>query len=199
MQHSLFNEPITIIDVDGDVVFYPHFYTQALSDQWLMALQSELDLKQENIILFGKKVLQPRLTAWVANSTVEYEYSGLNSIPQPWTDTALLMRSSLEQALGITFNGMLANYYRHGDDYMGWHRDNEASLGPKPVIASISLGVERRFDFRHRLTKDIKSIELSHGSLLVMKGDTQQHWEHRLPKQRQCPHPRLNLTFRHIT
>jgi alkylated DNA repair dioxygenase AlkB len=118
----------------------------------------------------------------------------------PWTTPLAALRQRLEVALGVTFNSVLANLYRDGADSMGWHSDDEASLGPQPVIASLSLGATRRFVLRHRRRRDLQTLTLSleHGSLLVMAGETQRHWHHAVPKTRQPVGARINLTFRHV-
>jgi alkylated DNA repair dioxygenase AlkB len=146
--------------------------------------------------------LQPRLTAWYGDATARYSYSGLDLTPQPWTPALLALRTQVEQATGVTFNSVLLNLYRTGQDSMGWHADDEPELGPEPVIASISLGATRRFRLRPRHSQQLPhaplGLDLPSGSLLVMRGTTQQHWQHAVPKTARPVGPRLNLTFRTI-
>nr|WP_086938937.1 alpha-ketoglutarate-dependent dioxygenase AlkB [Thaumasiovibrio occultus] len=152
--------------------------------------------RQEAITMFGRSVMQPRLQCWMGDKS--YTYSGLALKPLKWHYLLVPIRNRLMQEFGVDFNAVLLNYYRDGHDYMGYHRDNEKSLGEQPVIASLSLGVERRFLFRHRQSKEVVEYRLAPGSLLVMRGDSQTEWEHALPKMRRVTEPRINLTFRHI-
>ena len=194
----LFNGLTTVFDEQGTVAYQADFLDHQLADQLFTDIKASIRLQQEAIQLFGQSILQPRLTAWVADEDIEYQYSGLNSPPQPWVPGLAMLKDKLASACQQTFNGVLCNYYRHGHDYMGWHSDNEDSLGQQPLIASLSLGADRRFDLRKRGEKSYRSITLQHGSLLVMSGDLQQHWQHRLPKQTKQDKPRLNLTYRLI-
>jgi alkylated DNA repair dioxygenase AlkB len=151
--------------------------------------------------MFGKEVPQPRLTAWYGDPAAQYTYSGLTWEPRPWTPTLLDLRRRLEAATDARFNSVLLNYYRDGRDSMGWHADNEPELGAAPAIASLSLGASRRFrlrPYRGGLTHPSFSLDLPTGSLLLMRGPTQQHWQHELPKTARPVGPRLNLTFRWI-
>jgi alkylated DNA repair dioxygenase AlkB len=149
-------------------------------------------------MMFGKSVTEPRLSTWHADPGLNYTYSGLERIAQPWTTQLLHVRQLCEIVTSHTFNGVLVNLYRNGSDHLGWHSDDEKVNGPEPIIASISLGAERRFDFRHRDTKEVVSTKLPHGSLLVMSGLSQKCWVHRLPKTPRLETPRINLTFRHL-
>lgn len=184
----------------GQLYWQPAFYSTVQADQLYQQLLDELDWQQRPITLFGREVLQPRLQAWCGEAT--YCYSGLSMRPDPWTPTLLTIREQIEQALvdmpGVRFNSVLANLYRDGADYMGWHQDNEPELGTEPVIASLSLGDTRRFVLRHVESRDKREYALSHGSLLVMAGQLQTHWQHSVPKTRQPKMPRINLTFRLI-
>jgi alkylated DNA repair dioxygenase AlkB len=154
--------------------------------------------RQEEIMVYGKRNLQPRLSAWYG--TVEYAYSGISLKPWPWTETLLKLKQRLEAVIGHQFNSVLLNYYRDQNDSMGMHSDDEAELGKQPVIASLSLGEERSFLLRHKYRKDIKTIKLplSSGSLLIMRGDTQSYWKHGIAKESKPCGPRVNLTFRSL-
>ncbi len=160
--------------------------------------------KQEPVRMFGKWVLQPRLTAYVADPACTYSYAGAVQTPLPWTDELARLRdqvaAQVSQHLGqtVSFNAVLLNGYRGGADGMGWHRDNEPELGPQPVIASVSLGALRRFSVRTYGEKKRWDIGLEPGSLLWMHGDSQQHYEHAVPKTANPVGPRINLTFRHV-
>ena len=190
--------PLPDADVLLDAAFLPPTVAAAL----LAELTETIAWRHEPIKLFGKEVLQPRLTAWHGDPAARYRYSGLLLEPQPWTPALQQLRQQLETASGARFNSVLLNLYRSGQDSMGWHADNEPELGPAPVIASLSLGSTRRFRLRPRdLARTPHapvSLELPSGSLLLMRGPTQQHWLHAVPKTARPTGPRLNLTFRQI-
>lgn len=166
--------------------------------EWLALLQSELAWRQQEITLFGRRVMQPRLTAWYGEEGCRYRYSGLTLEPRPWHPVLLELRQRLDRSLGCRFNSALANAYRDGQDSMGWHADDEPELGPRPLIASISLGATRRFLIRERGRSRSSGLDLEHGSLLVMKGDCQTTHRHCVPKTRKSVGLRINLTYRNI-
>ncbi|MFD2095232.1 alpha-ketoglutarate-dependent dioxygenase AlkB family protein [Corallincola platygyrae] len=178
-----------------------------LVDQWcadsesvniMNRLQSELDWNQPEITLFGRSNPIPRLQAWYGDAGTRYRYSGMTMQPEPWQPTLLALKQQLEQTLSYQFNSVLANLYRDGRDSMGWHSDNEPELGSAPVIASLSFGAPRRFQMRHKYQGYKFELVLGAGSLLVMSGVTQQHWQHAVPKQSKVHEPRINLTFRTV-
>ncbi|WP_303309521.1 alpha-ketoglutarate-dependent dioxygenase AlkB [Hymenobacter sp. BT730] len=187
---------------DADIWLDTEFLPVAEAVRLQQELTDTLQWRQEPIRLFGKEVLQPRLTAWYGDATAQYSYSGLSLAPQPWTPALQHLRTRVEQATGTTFNSVLLNLYRTGQDSMGWHADDEPELGPEPIIASISLGATRRFRLRPRYPQQpdhaALGLDLSTGSLLVMRGPTQQHWLHAVPKTARPVGPRINLTFRTI-
>lgn len=181
----------------GNMHYYPSFFDIEVSDNSFQTLLREIDWRSDEITIFGKTVLQPRLTAWYGD--VAYTYSGITMQPQPWTDTVTTIKNNVEKELGVNFNSVLLNLYRDGKDYMGWHRDNEKELGIEPVIASVSFGATRTFRVRNYASKkENVDIELQPGSLVVMSGDMQEYWEHMLPKRLKVSEPRINLTFRTI-
>ena len=163
-------------------------------------LQHNIEWRQEYLTIFGKTHPTPRLTAWYGDAHCIYKYSGHTCLPLPWTSELLSIKNQLEQfASGHTFNCVLLNYYRDGRDKMGWHADDEKELGQNPVIASVSFGATRRFDFKHKVKREEKfSLDLHSGSVLIMQGDLQHHWLHQLPAQKRIQEPRINLTFRNI-
>lgn len=173
-----------------------HFLTPTQADHAFSVLTQELDWQQEAITLFGKSVLQPRLQAWYGDKA--YTYSGLTMPPKAWTPMLADLKQRCELLAGQAFNSVLANLYRDGQDSMGWHQDNEPELGQQPVIASLSLGETRRFVLRHLHSKEKFELPLSHGSLLIMAGNTQHFWQHCVPKTVRALEPRINLTFRLI-
>ncbi|WP_299818805.1 alpha-ketoglutarate-dependent dioxygenase AlkB [uncultured Pontibacter sp.] len=183
---------------DAEVYFEPHFFTEEESDLYFKELMGEVNWQQESIKMFGKELPMPRLTAWYGDKG--YTYSGLHNKPQPWLPVLLQLKEKVEQASGHTYNSVLLNLYRSGQDSMGWHSDDEAALGQEPSIASLNFGGERKFSFKHKYRKDTKpqSINLSHGSLLLMQGPTQHYWLHHVPKTARAVEPRINLTFRKV-
>lgn len=143
--------------------------------------------------------MQPRLTAWYADAGKTYSYSGITMPGTEWTKTLLQIKTAVEKTSGVSFNSALLNLYRNGQDSMGWHRDNEKELGLNPVIASLSFGAERIFQLREYASKsNLKSLSLSHGSFLLMRGETQPYWEHRVPKTNKVHATRINITFRRV-
>ena len=149
--------------------------------------------------MFGKEVMQPRLTAWYGDADKNYSYSGVTMVPHQWTARLRQIKEKIEVVAGVKFTSALLNFYRNENDSMGWHRDNEKELGNSPVIGSVSFGATRTFQFRNYKTKkDIKSIELTDGSLLLMRGKTNHFWEHRVAKTSQPVKERINITFRVI-
>ena len=162
-------------------------------------LLASVPWKQEPIKMFGKFIMQPRLTAMYGDEGMSYGYSGIRMPAITWTDTLQLMKNRVEQITQSTFNVALLNRYRDHNDSMGWHRDNERELGRQPVIASVSFGAMRVFQIRPYKSKTTPlSMNLDNGSLLLMKGDMQTYWEHQLPKSRQHSGARINITFRKV-
>ncbi len=200
MEFSLFSQNMDQgdwIELPNCRLFYaPVFLNPKQADSAFATLKQQLRWRQEEIQMFGKKILQPRLQAW--HGEKPYTYSGLAMEPQPWSPLLLDLKQRCETASQVTYNSVLANLYRDGQDSMGWHQDNETELGLNPVIASVSLGESRRFLLRHIQTKQKYELELSHGSLLVMAGETQHYWQHSIPKTAKPRVERINLTFRHI-
>lgn len=186
-----------IIDLPGaDARYWARWVAQpeALASE----LVGVLNWQQRELMIYGRRVLTPRLVAWCGDPGVHYHYSGDTAPRQPWPGALQRLRQQLEAFCHHPFNGVLANYYRNGDDSMGWHSDDETSLGKQPVIASISLGAGRDFSFRPRGGGSTRHLHLENGSLLIMAGETQRHWQHALPRRRSTREPRLNLTFRHV-
>ena len=184
---------------DAELAFDPHWLGADEADALFAALRAQVAWEVHRIRLFGREVDSPRLSCWIGDPDASYRYSGVRFEPRSWPDTLRPVRVRLEQTLGQGFNSVLANLYRDGRDAMGWHSDAEPELGARPVIASISLGAARRFAFRHRQQPERKlSLELPHGSLLVMAGDTQRFYRHSLPRTVRPVGERINLTFRRI-
>jgi alkylated DNA repair dioxygenase AlkB len=165
----------------------------------LEILANSIQWRQDEIKMFGKKVLIPRLNAWYGEKDALYSYSGIQLMPNSWTPELLEIKEIVEAKTQTKFNGVLINLYRNGNDSMGWHSDDEKELGINPTIASVSLGASRTFRLRSKDDKKkIIKLSLTHGSLLVMKGNTQHYWQHDIPKEKNIDKPRINLTFREI-
>ena len=177
--------------------YYAGVVPAAEANSILACLWKELDWRQQEITLFGRRVLQPRLTAWYGDPGTAYSYSGLQLEPLPWHPLLKKLKHRLESFTGETFNSVLANAYRNGSDSMGWHSDDEKELGHQPTIASLSFGAERRFLVREKGQRSI-ALVLQHGSLLVMKGESQSRFQHSLPKTRRTASLRINLTYRMV-
>tara|TARA_B100000929_G_C15275078_1_gene341508 strand:+ start:25 stop:609 length:585 start_codon:yes stop_codon:yes gene_type:complete len=189
-----------IILENGELEYFPEFLKTNQADSLLKVLKASDLWQQDSIKLFGKKVLQPRLTILFGEKHRTYKYSGLEMHPHPFPEELLLLKEKCEsENPETTFNICLANLYRDGMDSMGWHADDEKELGKNPIIASVSLGAERIFHLKHKRIPTAKhKIRLQHGSLLIMKGTTQEFWKHQLPKTRKPVSPRINLTFRKV-
>jgi len=179
--------------------YYPSAFTSPESNELFIRLTESINWRQESIFIYGRKVLTPRLTAWYGDPGAVYKYSGVAFDPLPWTEELLLIKSKAEALAGTQFNSVLLNLYRDGNDSMGWHSDDEPELGRDPVIASVNFGEARRFDLRLKADhKQKQHILLEDGSVLVMKGDLQHHWQHQVAKSARVINPRINLTFRMI-
>ncbi len=187
----------TILNAHGGDVVLVHEAFQN-PDQLFDDIVTSTSWRQEEITVFGRKYPMPRQTYWMGD--VAYAYSGLANPPATVSDPVARAWHQVEEMCQTTYNGVLLNLYRDGRDSMGWHADDEKSLGPQPVIASANLGAVRRLRFkpRSKLPGESVSIDLPHGSLLVMRGDTQSNWLHCVPKTAKVVGPRINLTFRHI-
>lgn len=149
--------------------------------------------------MYGRTVPIPRLTAWHGDDGKSYTYSGITMHPEPWTMPLLGVKAAVEAEVGEDFNGVLLNFYRGGSDSMAWHSDDEVELGSEPIIASVSFGATRKLQLRHKSRPDLRGeMELTDGSLLVMRGSTQTYWQHQVPKTSRPVGARINLTFRRI-
>jgi alkylated DNA repair dioxygenase AlkB len=179
--------------------YRPNFFTREESTGLMQKLKATIAWKQETIQMYGKLLNTPRLTAWYGDNSKTYAFSGNKYHPLSWTPELLFIKQKIEQTAGLTFNSVLLNDYRNGNDSVAWHADDEPELGINPVIASVSFGQVRRFDVRHKQDHKLKySVELESGSLLIMKGDLQHNWEHQVPKSAKAVKERINLTFRMI-
>lgn len=184
---------------NGLLLYFPDFLGKSESDRFLIRLKQEILWKQETIRIFGKSYPTPRLTAWYGDEGKIYSYSGLKLSPNNWIDFLQVLKSRIEISSGYSFNSVLLNWYRDGNDSMGWHSDDEKELGTNPVIASLSLGAPRMFRFRNiQDHKNSFGITLENGSMLLMAGPLQHQWQHSLPRTKRPMGDRINLTFRTI-
>jgi len=189
-------KPIQILN--GEYIYIPHFYKRQKADDLFIALESSIEWKQESMNMYGKEVKFPRLTAWYGNDDKPYSFSGIKLAPRPWTQELLAIKKDIEPICTTSFNSVLLNLYRDGNDSISWHTDAEKELGINPIIASVNFGAERAFQLKHKHTQEKIEIVLQHGSLLVMMGELQHYWKHQVPKSKKVTQPRINLTFRVI-
>jgi alkylated DNA repair dioxygenase AlkB len=195
---DLFDSPVLELP-DAEFDFRPHWLDATVAEQWLQQLAAETPWEQPQLLIHGQHFAVPRLLAWYGNPEASYRYSGLVHQPLPWTPLLADIRARVEEVAGQPLNGVLLNYYRDGNDSMGWHSDDEPELGRNPLVASLNLGGPRRFDLRRKGSGRIEhSLQLGSGSLLVMAGATQHYWQHQVAKTRKPVAPRINLTFRLI-
>ena len=205
MYASLNNTPLdsavssqTIINMDGIAIYTDSLIPTEKSEFFLLQLSKNIQWKNDESVIFGKHYITRRKTAWYGDGPFNYTYSKIKRTALPWTNELLEIKHVVENNESTKFNSCLLNFYHDGDDGMGWHADNEKELKKNSVIASVSLGAERKFSFKHKKNKEKIDLILGNGSLLVMKEQIQTHWMHQLPKSKKIKEPRINLTFRTI-
>lgn len=196
---DLFNNHDTnLLPRDGIVQYYGKLLPKKTADGYLHKLLHDIAWKNDEAVLYGKRIITKRKVAWYGDRDFSYTYSNTTKKALSWTDPLLALKQLVEDATGETFNSCLLNLYHSGEEGMAWHSDAEKDLKKDGAIGSLSFGAERRFSFKHKSTGQKLSLILEHGSLLVMKGATQSHWLHRLPPTQLTKLPRVNLTFRTI-
>lgn len=183
---------------DGTVNYYGKLFTQKEADYYFGKLLDKIEWRNDEAIIFGKKIITKRKVAWYGEKPFEYSYSNTTKYALPWTKYLLELKNSIEKETGETFNSCLLNLYHNGEEGMAWHSDGETDLKKDGAIGSLSFGAERKFSFKHKRTKEKIELFLEHGSLLVMKDTTQTNWLHRLPPTKKVATSRINLTFRTI-
>ena len=196
---DLFTPAGTLVPIpidDGKLAWLAQLPLPYSNEDVFARLLAETPWRAETVVVFGKRHLQPRLSAWYGDAS--YTYSGLRMEPLPWTPLLDEIRAAVEAACGQRFNSVLLNRYRSGQDSMGMHSDDEPELGPEPVIASLSYGTERTFILRHKRNKDTIRLPLTDGGLLLMAGTLQQNWLHGINKSARPLGERINLTFRNV-
>ena len=195
------NQPpasINLLPKEGTVNYYGKVFSQAEADFYYHHLLENIVWENDQAVIFGKLIITKRKVAWYGEKPFEYTYSNITKTALPWTPELLKLKQQIELVSGETFNSCLLNLYHDGSEGMAWHSDGEKDLKKNGAIASVSFGVERKFSFKHKVDKTNISLNLEHGSLLMMKGTTQTHWLHRLPPTKKAFTPRINLTFRTI-
>lgn len=183
---------------DGEAFYIQGFLDKTVSGNLFKTLYKDILWEPDEFLMYGKKILTRRKVAWYGSKPFEYTYSKITRKAHIWNEDLKYLSDILKEETGDSFNSCLLNLYPEGRDGMGWHSDDEKELRPLASIASISLGSERKFSFKHRITKESISLTLEEGSLLIMKGTTQKNWLHQLPKTKKTIAPRINLTFRSI-
>ncbi|MFI0429984.1 alpha-ketoglutarate-dependent dioxygenase AlkB family protein [Mariniflexile sp. HMF6888] len=183
---------------DGTVNYYGKLLTTEQADFYLNKLLETIEWRNDEAIIFGKKIITKRKVAWYGEKPFGYTYSNTTKYALSWTKELLDLKTLIEKETGETFNSCLLNLYHNGEEGMAWHSDGETDLKKDGAISSLSFGAERKFAFKHKQTKEKVELILEHGSLLVMKDITQTHWLHRLPPTKKVRTPRVNLTFRTI-
>lgn len=187
-----------LLPYDGLVEYHGTIMNRPDADRYLELLLTEIEWRHDEAVIFGKRILTKRKVAWYADEAFSYTYSNTTKTAIEWSPLLLDLKLLVEEVSGETFNSCLLNLYRSGDEGMAWHSDSERDLLKDGTIGSLSLGAERKFSFKHKKTKMMVSQPLEPGSLLVMKGTTQTHWLHSIPKTKTVTIPRVNLTFRQI-
>lgn len=183
---------------DGTVNYYGVVFPQAVADQYLHQLLESIAWKNDEAMIMGKLIITKRKVAWYGDQPFPYTYSRMTKTALPWTEALQQLKAQTEALTGETYNSCLLNLYHSGEEGMAWHSDGEPDLKKHGAIASLSFGAARKFAFKHKKTAEKREIWLAHGSLLVMKDQTQDFWLHRLPPTTKVSHPRVNLTFRTI-
>ncbi|NDV91521.1 alpha-ketoglutarate-dependent dioxygenase AlkB [Alteromonas sp. 345S023] len=190
--------PITLPLPEAQVRYYPQWLSPEQANLYKNSLEHDLPWRQDSLRMFGKTIPIPRLQSWHGDPECLYSYSGLSLSPAPWTKVLIAIRDKCRDECNVHFNSVLANWYRHGQDSMSMHSDDEPELGPNPVIASVTLGAARPFVLKHKETGERYVQVLEHGSLLLMQGSTQSHYLHGIAKTAKPIGDRINLTYRKL-
>ncbi len=197
---DLFSNNITsnLLPYGGTVNYYGKVLERLDADNYLQVLLNNIEWRNDEAVIFGKHIITSRKVAWYGNEEYEYTYSNITKKALPWTKELKALKKLAEDLSGVTYNSCLLNLYHNGGEGMAFHSDDEKKLAKYAAIASLSFGAERKFSFKHKTTKETTSLILEHGSLLIMKDETQVNWMHRLPPTTKVTRPRVNLTFRTI-
>ena len=195
---TMFNNIPNIINQDGVAIYYGNIFDDEQIGQFYNEILDKINWENERIIMFGKEIVTKRKVAFYSDPNISYTYSSKTKNGIKWTPKLLEIKQLIETITQSTYNACLLNLYHNGLESMGWHSDDEKEIVANSSIASLSLGTERKFSFKHKQTKQTVSLLLENGSLLEMKGSIQQNWWHALPKTTKVHAPRINLTFRQM-
>ena len=187
-----------ILPQDGIALYYDKIIGDEQVKQLYDALFNNIHWENERVIMFGKEIITKRKVAFFSDPSISYRYASKTKIGLPWTSTLITIKNRIESITKESYNACLLNLYHNGEESMGWHSDNEKEIVANSSIASLSLGANRKFSFKHKVSKETVSIELEDGSLLEMKGSVQAHWWHALLKSKKVTDARINLTFRQM-
>lgn len=192
------DQPLNLLNKDGEVNYYEEVIVLEQANSYLRCLLKNIAWRNDEVNLFGKRIITKRKVAWYADKPFKYTYSNTTKHALQWTDELLELKTIVEKKSGESFNSCLLNLYHDGSEGVAWHSDDEKELKKNGAIGSLSFGAERRFSFKHKKSNEKISLSLHHGSLLIMKDETQTHWVHCLPPAKRIIQPRVNLTFRTI-
>lgn len=187
-----------LLPYDGEVLYHGQLLDGNECKHFYKALFEKVDWYHDKSIIYGKEIITKRKVAWYGSQPFEYTYSGVTRIASDWFDELLALKQLIELYTDSMYNSCLLNLYHNGDESMSWHSDGEKELVENGSIACLSLGAERRFDFKHKTTNEKKSFQLKNGSLIEMLGETQKHWLHQIPTTTKVTSPRISLTFRQM-
>ena len=193
-----FDQQFNLLPYDGEVYYSDSVVDYSEANSLFIQLLNTISWECDELFIYGKQVVTKRKVAWYGDKGCRYSYSNSTKTPLAWTHQLLHLKAIVEAHTQCSFNSCLLNLYHNGDEGMAWHSDDEKELGNQPIIASLSLGAERKFVFKHKQSKESISHTLEQGSVLLMQGTTQQHWQHSLPKTKKIIDARINLTFRTI-
>jgi alkylated DNA repair dioxygenase AlkB len=194
----MINNRLNILPQDGIALYYEKIVNDDEVKQLYDALLNNIHWENERVVMFGKEIVTKRKVAFFSDPSITYRYASKTKIGLPWTSTILTIKNIVESITKESYNACLLNLYHNGEESMGWHSDNEKEIIANSSIASLSLGANRKFSFKHKVSKETVSIELTNGSLLEMKGSVQAHWWHALLKSKKVTDARINLTFRQM-
>jgi alkylated DNA repair dioxygenase AlkB len=191
-----FDNTLNLLPYDGIVNYFGSILEPEVCDRYYNHLFNTIAWKNDEMIVYDKPIITKRKVAWYGDVDYHYTYSRRTKMALPWTQELLELKSIVEAKVGVSFNSCLLNLYHSGDEGVAWHSDDEYTLDAQASIASLSFGAQRKFSLKHKSSKETISLELEAGSLLIMKGETQTHWLHSVPKTSKVSEPRINLTFR---
>jgi len=195
--NMIINNP-NILPQDGIALYFEKVVADEQLEEFYEALLYNIHWENEKVIMFGKEIITKRKVAFYSDPSISYRYASKTKIGFPWTSTLIIIKNIVESITKESYNACLLNLYHNGEESMGWHSDNEKEIIANSSIASLSLGANRKFSFKHKISKETVSIELENGSLLEMKGSVQTHYWHALIKSKKVTAARINLTFRQM-